>query len=133
MRKVGSDDGSLLESRPAGNNLPEVKCCALLLKPLQNIQDYTILAEYDAQTSQGTYTIEADLYNHRKKGKCYYEVEIWDARGHKVDKIGKWCFFDKRSENTQTISSTIPNVLPWNAELPRLYTAVIRLYDDKMQ
>ena len=133
VRKVGEDDGSLLESRPAGNTLPEVKSCALLLKPLQNIQDYTILAEYDAQTSQGTYTIEADLYNYRKKGKCYYEVEIWDARGHKVDKIGKWCFFDKRSENTQTISSTIPNVLPWNAELPRLYTAVIRLYDDKMQ
>lgn len=130
IRFVG-DDGALLES---GNpSLPNVQACALLLKPLQNVQDYTVLTSYDPQTQQGTYTIEADLYNYRKKGKCYFEVEIWDSRGRQVDKLGKWCFFDKRSENTQTITSTIPSVLPWNAEVPRLYTAVIRLYDDGMQ
>lgn len=132
VRYVGADDGALLESRPIGERYSPTMACALLLKPLQNVQDYTILTEYDERTEQGTYTLEADLYNHRKKGKCYLEVEIWDSRGHQVDKLGKWCFFDKRSENTQTITSTIPNVLPWNAEVPRLYTAVIRLYDDKM-
>lgn len=132
VRKEGPDDGSLLESHPDGGNHHPAMVCALLLKPLQNVQDYTVTTEYDLRTQQGTYTIEADLYNHRKKGKCYFEVEIWDSRGRQVDKLGKWCFFDKRSENTQTITSTIPNVLPWNAEVPRLYTAVIRLYDDNM-
>ena len=129
VRYVGDDDGALLERRI---DTP-VMSCALLLKPLQNVQDYTILTDFDPQTQQGTYTIEADLFNQRKKGKCYLEVEIWDSRGHQVDKLGKWCFFDKRSETAQTITSTIPNVLPWNAEVPRLYTAVIRLYDDDME
>ncbi len=133
VRKVGQDDGALLERQPLDGRYSSVRESALLIKPLQNIQDYAVLAEYDTHTEQGTYTIEAGLYNHRKKGKCYLEVEIWDSRGHQVDKLGKWCFFDARTENTQSITSTIPKVLPWNAETPKLYTAVIRLYNDKME
>lgn len=132
VRKAGADDGALLEGQSAGKKGADIAGCALLLKPLQNIQDYTVLADYDAHTGQGTYTVEAVLYNHRKKGKCYFEVEIWDSRGHQVDKLGKWCFFDARSENTLSIASAIPKALPWNAEAPKLYTAVIRLYNDKM-
>ncbi len=132
VRYVGSDDGSLLEQFPSSEGRQPLTRSALLLKPLQNVQDYTVLTEYDGRSEQGTYTIEADLYNHRKKGRCYYEVEIWDPKGHQVDKIGKWCFFDKRSGITQSITSTLPNVLSWNAEEPRLYTAVIRLYDEDM-
>ena len=131
--KVGQDDGTLLESGSNGQHRDSVLSCALLLKPLQNIQDYTIFTEYDQRTEQGTYTVEANLYNHRKKGKCYFEVEIWDARGHQVDKLGKWCFFDSRSENSQSITSVLSKAQPWNAEVPKLYTAVIRLFDDKMQ
>ncbi len=132
VRYMGQDDGALLESCPSGEKRQPMMKSALLLKPLQNVQDYTVLTEYDGRTSQGEYTIEADLYNHRRKGKCYLEVEIWDPRGRQVDKLGKWCFFDKRSENTQSITSTIPNVQPWSAEEPRLYTAVVRLYNEDM-
>jgi len=107
--------------------------CAILLKPLLNVQDYTLLADFDAASSTGSYSLEATLYNQRRKGKAYLEVELWDTKGKQVDKLGKWCYFDNRTESTHTISSSLPNVLPWTAETPRLYTAVIRLYDEKME
>ena len=107
--------------------------CAILLKPLLNVQDYTLKADYESASSVGIYTLETDLYNHRRKGKCYLELEIWDTKGQQVEKMGKWCFFDNRNESSQTISSSLPNVLPWTAETPHLYTAVIRLYNEKME
>ena len=128
VRYAGKDDGTLLD--PYG--VAYQPQCTLLFKPLLNVQDYTVTADYTPSNQSGTYTVEVDLYNAKAKGKCYLEVELWDSKGHQVDKLGKWCFFDNRSVTTQTISSTLSNILPWNAEVPRLYTAVIRLYDDKM-
>lgn len=134
LRYVGHD-GSLLEAFPVTD--PQVvflpRDCSFLLKPLMNVQDYTVTTEYETASQMGTYTVDFDLFNIKKKGKCYLEVELWDYHGHQVDKLGKWCFFDKRSETSQSISSTLANVHPWNAEIPRLYTLVIRLYDEKMR
>lgn len=133
MRYAGKDDGEDLEDFPLVNDKVEsIFQASLLLKPELNIQDYLIETEYDAVSKQGSYRLEADLFNQKRKGKSYIELEIWDAKGHQVDKLGKWCFFDKRSESSQVIKSEIPNVQPWNAESPRLYTAVIRLYDENM-
>lgn len=133
VRWVGSD-GELLESfQSMVGDVPVLKECALLLKPLLNIQDYTVTTDFDPNSQQGTYTVDFDLFNVKKKGRCYLEMELWDPKGHQVDKLGKWCFFDKRSETSQSISSSLANVQPWNAEVPRLYTLVLRLYDEKMQ
>lgn len=134
LRWVGHD-GELLEAF-SGIYEPDVvepRECSFLLKPLLNVQDYTIATEYEPKSQMGGYTVDFDLFNIKKKGKCYVEVEVWDPRGRQVDKLGKWCFFDKRSETMQSISSTIAQVQPWNAEDPRLYTLVIRLYDEKMR
>ena len=129
LRYTEGDDGALLEAA----DIVLTGDCAILLKPALNVQDYTILADYDAASSTGSYSLEALLYNQRRKGKCFLEVEIWDTKGQQVDKLGKWCFFDNRNESTHTISSSLPDVLPWTAETPRLYTAVVRLFDEKMQ
>lgn len=128
LRYAGDDDGALLD----GNYGTPKFDAAILLKPKLNVQDYTLLTRYESGSQTGVYTLEADVYNYRKKGKCYLEVEVWDPQGHQVDKVGKWAFFGKRSEISQTLTSTIAKVQPWNAEVPRLYTAVVRLYDDKM-
>ena len=128
VNHVGKDEGALLD--PYGVSYKPQ--CTLFFKPQLNVQDYTITTDYSPSNQSGSYMVEADLYNSKAKGKCYLEVELWDSKGHQVDKLGKWCFFDSRTLTTQTLSSSLPNILPWNAEVPRLYTAVIRLYDDKM-
>lgn len=131
LQYVGSE-GALLESfAPPTFLVPQD--CALLLKPLQNVQDYTIFTSYQPQSHSGEYAIDVELSKVKKKGRCYLEVELWDPKGHQVDKIGKWCFADKNNATTQTISSSLSQVEPWSAESPRLYTAVIRLFNDKME
>lgn len=126
LRYAGDDDGALLDG---ATSIPRFDA-AILLKPKMNVQDYTFTTQYNAGSQAGLYTLDVDIFNFRKKGKCYLEVEVWDPQGHQVDKIGKWVFFGKRSEVSQTLSSTIAKAQPWSAEVPRLYTAVVRLYDD---
>lgn len=130
LRYAGEDDGTLLENSISKGLTGD---CAIMLKPLLNVQDYTITTSFDPVSNIGSYLIEADLFNINKKGKAYLEVEIWDSKGHQVDKLGKWCFFDKRSEVSQSLSSSLANVLQWSAEMPRLYTAVVRLYDENKE
>ncbi len=129
LRYTEGDEGAQLEAAAIGLTGD----CAVLLKPLLNVQDYTLLAGYDAASATGSYTLETDLFNQRRKGKCYLELELWDTKGQQVEKVGKWCYFDNRAETSQTLSSSLPDVLPWTAETPRLYTAVIRLYNEKME
>lgn len=129
LRYSEGDEGSLLE---AVNNVLTGDC-AILLKPRLNVLDYTLLTDYDAASSTGSYALDATLYNQRRKGKGYLELELWDPRGKQVEKLGKWCYFDNRTESTNTISSSLADVLPWTAETPRRYTAVIRLYNEKME
>lgn len=130
IRFVSDDDGRFLESPSDKEGItgPSV----LLLKPLYNVQDYTITAAYSPSDQSGEYTLDADLFNGKKKGKAFLEVEIWDPQGHRVDKTGKWVIFGKRSEASQLLTATLPKVQSWNAETPKLYTMVIRLYDDYM-
>lgn len=107
--------------------------CAVLRKPLLNVQDYTITTSYSPADQSGEYTLDADLFNAKKKGRAFLEVEIWDPQGHQVDKTGKWVFFGKCSDASQLITSTLSKVQPWNAEVPRLYTLVVRLYNEYME
>ena len=134
VRRVGDDDGTLLDA-PRADSTEAVAGirCALLLKPLLNVQDYTVTTQYHPDQQAGTCTVEADFFNVRKKGKCYFEVVLWDPQGKEVDKVGKWVWFDKRETATQTITSILPKVQPWDAETPRLYTLVIRLYNEGME
>lgn len=130
IRRVGDDDGALLD---APLTTPHSIHTSLLLKPLQNVQDYTLTTQFFPDRQAGSYNIEAEIFNHRKKGKCYLEVVIWDPQGKEVDKLGKWVWFDKRTTVIQSLTSTLSKVQPWDAENPRLYTAVIRLYNEKME
>ena len=134
IRHVGDDDGTLLDAPLFDGSLASAEIrTGILLKPLLNLQDFTVTTQYFPDQQAGSYTVEADLYNVRKKGKCYLEVVIWDPQGKEVDKVGKWVWFDKRATTTQSLSSSLSKVQPWDAENPRLYTLVIRLYDENME
>lgn len=131
VRFVAEDEGRFLESPTDAEGI--TGSCVMLLKPLLNVQDYAISTTYSPADQSGEYSLDADLFNAKKKGRAFLEVEIWDPQGHQVDKTGKWVFFGKRSEASQLITSTLPKVQPWNAEVPRLYTMVVRLYDEHME
>jgi hypothetical protein len=105
----------------------------LVFKSDPGVYDVTLTADYDHSTQFGTITLDASVFNSRKKGKYYLEVEIWDPRGRSFDRMGRWVVFDKESLVQVDFTRSWPQVEPWTAETPTLYSAVIRLRDSEME
>ncbi|MBR1783853.1 MAG: chitobiase/beta-hexosaminidase C-terminal domain-containing protein [Bacteroidales bacterium] len=105
----------------------------LLFKNPANIQDFSLNAEWDATTAAGTLTVDASLFCQRKKGKYYFEAEVLDPKGRSIGRMGKWAVFNRTAECNATISHTWPDVQPWNAEAPVVYTLLLRLRNEKME
>ena len=97
------------------------------------IADFTLAADYDQATATGTLSVAANVFCGKKKGKYYLEVVLWDAQGHEFDRMGRWVVFNGRNEEIIDVSRSWATVVPWNAEAPVLYTAVIRLRNEKME
>ena len=105
----------------------------LLFKNDPNISDLSLVADYDAAGHTGTLTLTASVFCGKRKGKYYVEVELWDTKGHELDRMGKWVVFNGKDEELVDITRSWPEVEPWSAEHPALYTAVVRLRDEKME
>ena len=105
----------------------------LLFKNDPNIWDFTLLADYDVVSASGVLTLNASVFCGKRKGKYYVEAEVWDPRGRSLDRMGRWVVFNGRNEEQVDINRVWPDVLPWSAEDPNLYTIVLRLRNDKME
>ncbi len=128
LQLVSLSTSSLLESNLLPSSLGFGNEVALCLKNAVNVRDFAIHAD-----AQGSFSIDIDVSNRYRKGRYYIEVELWDPNGKRCEKMGKWIFFDKRSELSVSMDRDLPDVRLWSAEVPNLYTAVIRLLDEKMQ
>ena len=104
----------------------------LLFKSDPNVADLALTADYEASTSSGTLSIDVSVFNSRKKGKYYLEVEVWDPKGHTFDRMGRWVIFEKTDKVQVDLNRTWGTVEPWTAETPNLYTAVVRLRNEDM-
>jgi len=106
----------------------------ILFKSDPGVADLSLTADYDAATQNGTLTVDALVKNSKRKGRYYVEVEILDPTGRRLDRMGRWIIFDgKKDEEHVDISRQWNGVSPWNAEQPALYTAVVRLRNEKME
>ncbi len=123
--------GALLEDSTIGVGLNGEPYIMFKTDPC--VQDLGITADYEALTQSGTLTVDAEIFNSRRKGRFYVEVEVWDPSGRQLDRMGRWVIFDKRTEESVDISRTWGGVEPWSAESPSLYTAVVRLHNEKME
>ena len=106
----------------------------ILFKSDPGVADLGLSADYDAAMQSGTLTVEALVKNGKRKGRFYLEVEILDPQGRRLDRMGRWVIFDgKKDEEEVEISRIWSGVSPWSAEQPSLYTAVVRLHNEKME
>lgn len=105
----------------------------LLFKTNPNISDFTLAADYDAATTTGTLTLSTHVFGNKKRGKFYVELMLLDPKGHELDRMGRWVVFNTRHDETVDISRSWGGVEPWSAESPKLYTAIIRLRNEKME
>ena len=132
VQVVALSDGAMLEANYARTIGGITSDVFLTLKPYVNIMDYKLVADYSPSNRVGTLEATLDIFNHYKKGQYYVEIEVWDPKGHEVDKVGRWVVFDKKNELSHKFERTLPAVSPWTAETPDRYTFVARLRDQKM-
>lgn len=132
IQVVGTSDGSLLESQYARSFNGITSDVFIVLKPSANVMDYRLTATYEPQNGMGTLSTKLNIFNVAKKGQYYVEVEVWDPKGHQVDKMGRWTVFDKKNEVELNLERSVAGVAPWSDETPNMYTLVIRLRDQKM-
>lgn len=104
----------------------------ILFKTDPCVADMTLSADYDAFTSTGTLSVDARVFNSKRRGRYYVEVELWTPQGRQLDRMGRWVVFDKKSEESVEISRSWADVEPWSAENPSLYTVIVRLRDENM-
>lgn len=133
VRVVGASTGSLLEMYQDRSYLGIVGDVSIMLKPYANVQDFSVVADYNAQSKEGAFKLTANIMNPAKKGQYYVETVIWNPQGKELEKMGKWMVFDKKSEVSITLERDFASIKPWTAETPNLYTVVVRLRDEKMQ
>ncbi|MBP5516408.1 MAG: chitobiase/beta-hexosaminidase C-terminal domain-containing protein [Bacteroidales bacterium] len=133
VQVVSVSDGSMLESNYARNYNGITSDVFIVLKPMVNVLDMQITADYDAASSTGSFLTKLNIFNESKKGQYYVEVELWDTKGHQLDKMGRWVVFDKKNELEIKFDRTFGGILSWSAETPNMYTMVVRLRDKKME
>lgn len=104
----------------------------ILFKSDPGIADMTIVPSFNPMASTGSLTVEVLVNNSSRKGKYYVEVEIWNPKGHILDKMGRWVVFNQKNEEPVELTRSWSAVEPWSAETPALYTAVVRLRNEKM-
>lgn len=132
VQVISTSDGSLLECSYSQGVNGITGDVALVLKSAVNVQDYTVRADYDGGTGLGELSIDVNIANVTRKGRYYVEAEIWTPEGKELEKIGRWVYFDKSQELKVNLEQAVGKVKPWSAETPNLYTAVIRLRNEKM-
>ena len=81
--------------------------------PEIHVRDMKITADYDYENGNGILTTELDV-----TGKSDYSVKLTltDKNGNKV-----------YEGDTANVSTSIPNVMPWSAEQPDLYTLIAEI------
>lgn len=104
----------------------------ILFKTDPCVADMALTADFDALTSTGTLSVDARIFNSRRRGRYYVEVELWTPQGRQLDRMGRWVVFEKNNEEAIEISRSWANVEPWSAESPSLYTVIVRLRDENM-
>lgn len=133
VQMVSLSTGSLLECNydPMNNGITDD--VAITFYPETYIDDYKLQADYEVSSHRGYFSVDAMVLSSHRKGRYYLEVELWDPQGHEAAKMGKWIFLDKSNGTQVQVDYELNGVVPWSAECPARYTAVLRLLDEKMQ
>ncbi len=125
-------DGSYLECQDFWRISGIERDVFIYAQPKIRIQDFEIISVLDAAYTNGDLSMNIDLENHLLKDKTVtlsYQVSDINQNIIATDES---TFRTKKSYTTSvSFQSTIPDVKPWSAEHPNLYTLVLELKDER--
>ena len=103
-------DGTYLEDQDKLRMSGIFRDVYLLQRPQEYLQDYSVVADYDAETEEGHLTFTPKWSD----SPLPYELQLMHPLG---DVIGRF-----EIEDGGVFEKTFDEIIPWNAEVPYLYT-----------
>ncbi|MDR3189097.1 MAG: DUF4981 domain-containing protein [Prevotellaceae bacterium] len=107
----------------------------LYATPKLDIRDFKIISTLDESYKNGVFTLTGEVCSYAVKGKEKAEqvvqvsAKMLDDAGKTVVDLPLRFLFSGRTGNFQLIAEQVPDVKPWSAEAPNLYTLYITLQD----
>ena len=126
-------DGSYLECQDFFRISGIERDVFIYAQPKLRIQDFEVTSVLNKGYENGVFELTIDLKNHTSKNKnisISYEVSS-DKDGKVISSEEKKVKINKSSDTSTTFEATIPNVKPWSAEHPNLYTLIIETKDSE--
>lgn len=127
-------DGSYLEAQDFWRMSGITRDVVIYSKPKLNIFDFFVKAGLDSRYQNGTFAMSVDINFDPKKIPSKFDVEVEIAGKVFTKNLRKKDLKKFKNERIYTLNfdkTIIPNVKPWSAESPNLYTMTIRLKDSK--
>ncbi|WP_420601339.1 glycoside hydrolase family 2 TIM barrel-domain containing protein [Flagellimonas sp.] len=124
-------DGSYLECQDFWRISGIERSVFLYAQPKVRIKDFEVVSLLDESYKNGNLEVSVQLQNHtNKKKKSKVSFRLLDSDGREVAQQEKE-ISQTDLVSKSTFSTQVPNVLPWSAEHPNLYTLLITSKDHK--
>lgn len=125
-------DGSYLECQDFWRISGIERSVYLYAQPKVRIEDFEVVSTLDGVYENGEFNLSLNLKNHLSKptkGKVTYF--ILDQQNQVLRTETKPFYVHGKQDEPLEFSAVLPNVNPWSAEHPNLYTLVIETTDKK--
>tara|TARA_R110002051_G_scaffold88786_1_gene156525 strand:- start:2118 stop:5225 length:3108 start_codon:yes stop_codon:yes gene_type:complete len=122
-------DGSYLEDQDFWRLSGIERTVFLQAMPKTTIWDYRVNGDLDESYTNGKFSAEVTIrsFNKNKVGNTRVQVALFDANGDLVLAEKK---ATAASNSKLSFALSVPKVMKWSAEIPTLYTYLIRLEDE---
>ena len=130
VKVIRFSDGSYLECQDMWRMSGITRDVCLYSKPHVHIADYKIVAGLDEKKGDGLLDLNIDLSSPITH-PMLLEIELLDVQGSSVLRRNKELGFQECYTSFTHEECRIPQVLPWTAETPNLYTLTLTLKDKK--
>lgn len=125
VKVIRFSDGSYLECQDMWRMSGITRDVCLYSKPHVHITDYKLVAGLDEKKGDGLLDLNIDLSSPITH-PMLMEIELFDAQGNSVLHKTREMGFQEWYTSFSHEECRIPQVSPWTAETPYLYTLIIR-------
>ncbi|MBD0852203.1 glycoside hydrolase family 2 TIM barrel-domain containing protein [Maribacter arenosus] len=125
-------DGSYLECQDFWRISGIERDVFMYAQPKVRIQDFEVTSVLDDTYKNGKLTLELEVENHLVKDRTVViSYQVLDKTNISVASKTKTFKVEKSQKASVDFQMTIPNIEPWSAEHPNLYTLVLETKDNE--
>ena len=123
-------DGSYLEDQDAWRLSGIYRDVYLFATPKIHIRDFMVQTDLDDDYRDAVLNVMVEIqnYKNRKCSNCTMELDLYDSNDKLIKgSVIKKITINRKEKKSFNLSMQVQNPLKWSAELPNLYTLIMKL------